>query len=128
MAQTECPDYQIKNHAKKVPMKTRDICLFIVAAFAVLLIIWQLFQNTVRDGKFNSGAWYLMLTCAILPWRLLMIYLILRREFESGLALRTFSWNVIAWIAAFVTYAAPSNTMPLEAHLSVALPGHHTKP
>jgi hypothetical protein len=48
----------------------------------------------------------------ILPWGLLMIYLILRREFESGLALRTFTWNVIAWIAAFMSYAALPNTMP----------------
>jgi hypothetical protein len=98
---------ELQNNEAKAS-ETKSV-LFVVSslfvAFIVLLVLWQVFQRSVKGGgtvDLRFVIWPLLI-CGLLPWGALAAYMVaIRRSLPLWGA---FVSNVTAWIVAFLVFA-----------------------
>jgi hypothetical protein len=87
-------------------LKTFSFVLFSLFVLAVLFILGQLFQRSAGGG--GTGDLKLVtclaLICALLPWGVLVAYLVAIRLRPWLLVWRTFLFNAVAWIVALLVF------------------------
>ena len=88
-------------------LKAFSFVLSSLFILAVLVILWQVFQRSAREG--GTGELKLVarlaLVCGLLPWGVLVAYLVWIRRHQWLLMWRAFLCNVVAWIVALIVFA-----------------------